>query len=107
MFLNLKQISGVSPHVNPESQKSSRHDWEEDGDQDVHEEGEEGPGDEDDAHDDDGEHVLQQFKIFLLIFLRFAPLWLPLFSPLFLSNCIAATFHPVFWCLPGLEPTTS
>ena len=30
MYFNLEQIPGVSPHVNPESQKASRHNWKED-----------------------------------------------------------------------------
>ena len=36
------------------------------------------------------------FIIFLKVFLMVCPIWLPLFSPIFLSNCIAAIFHPVY-----------
>ncbi len=63
MNFNLEQISGVSPHVNPESQKASRHNWKEDCHQDVHEEGEKGPGHKNDAHDDNGEHVLEKLTL--------------------------------------------
>ena len=51
------EAPGVAPQHDPHAQQQARHHREHDGDQQVHKEGEKGPADKDEDHEDDDEEV--------------------------------------------------
>ena len=52
-----EEVVDLPPHDYPQTQHQARHHGEDDGHQQVYEEGHKSPAGEDDDHDDDADHV--------------------------------------------------